>query len=370
MIKYLFILSFVFLAISPSFTQSASLAESVEYDPVNNRFISGNDAVSMIQQDPIGNLSYFGQGLASNLGIEVMGNYIFCIVATMQNAPINTINVYDLTTETFVSTHVINNAILLNGMASDGVSKIWVTDFQGSAIYEVDFSDILNPVSAQIAGSSEISNQPNGITYDESQNRLVFVSWNDQDIRQLDLSDNTVSIASEGTGTSNMDGIDLDQNNNFYVSSWTPVTRITKYSNDFSSSEVLNIPGITNVADLCVAKEINIIALPSFQHNVILWDLGDLTSTASDLFIDNIAINTFPNPSKGMFNLDIKDENWNTMDCQILDPLGRLIKKMNFEYSGKDNFQIDISHLENGSYYLNVILDQKRSTTRLVHIAK
>jgi len=360
---------FVFLSfMSFTVSQTQSLSESVEYDFNNNRFLSGNDAVSMIQQDTSGNLSYFGQGLMSNLGIEIMGNYVFCIVAVNQTDPINNINVYDLTEETFVTSFTIDNAQVLNGMASDGVSRIWVTDFVDRSIYEIDFSDLMAPVSQQILSNSEITNQLNGITYDETQNRLVFVSWNDDIIRQIDLNDNSISIVLENTGITNMDGIDTDSNKNFYVSSWTPTSRITRFSNDFSSSEVLPIPGVLNPADICVAKEINILAIPSFQHNVILWPLEDISTSTSDLLNNKeIQIKTFPNPSSGTFNVELEVD-WKQVNCQMYDPIGRLIWKGNFENTGNDQFQIVVANLQNGAYFLDLNIDQKISITKLVQI--
>ena len=350
-----------------AFSQTQSIAESVEYDPINNRFISGNDATSMIQQDTMGNLSYFGQGLSSNLGMEIIGNYIFCVVATDQFQPVRDIMVYDLTTETFVSSITIDNALLLNGMASDGVSKIWVTDLQGQSIYEVDFSDIMAPTSSQIAGGGGFSSFPNGITYDASQNRLVFVDWFASTIWQLDLNDNSVSVAFANTGTMNMDGIDIDGNNNFYVSSATPDSRVTKYANDFSTSEILDIPGLSNPADLCVAKEINMLAIPSFQHNVILWRLEDeMTTSTSDIHnTSEVQISTYPNPSEGIFSIEIKNENWKVVQCEILDAVGHLIKSTRIENNGMNQFQIDLSQYQTGTYYMDLTIDQSRLVSKL-----
>lgn len=354
-----------------SFAQTSSLSESVEYDPLGNRFLSGNDATSIIQQDTMGNLSYFGQGLPSNFGMEIIGNNLFCIVATSQTAPVQIINVYDLSTETFVTSYTISNAIFLNGMTSDGISKIWLTDFQGASIYEVDFSDLQQPSEQMIVSNTNIPNSPNGITYDQSQNRLVFVSWTDDVIRQVDLSDNSVSIALANSGISNMDGIDMDANNNFYVSSWSPDSRITMYTNDFSSSEILNIPGLSNPADLCVAKEINMLAIPSFQNDVILWRLEPIVTSTNDYELSaEISISLFPNPSNGVFQINFPSELKGEVKLQIVDLSGRTILNVKKSKLNLKPLQVDLSNEAAGTYWINFQFENNKSIYKQIQIKK
>ena len=51
---------FLILLVSSNYTQDGSLSESVEYDPIGNRFFSGNDATSIIEIETTATLSYFG----------------------------------------------------------------------------------------------------------------------------------------------------------------------------------------------------------------------------------------------------------------------------------------------------------------------
>jgi len=341
------------------------MAESVEYDAVGNRFLAGSDMTSIVEIDTLGNFSYFGEGLTSNLGMEIMQGHLFSIVGQ------DMINVYDLETELLISSVTITGAQFLNGMASNGISKLWVTDFVGRAIYELDFSNLSEATYTALAGMAEIPNLPNGIIYDEANNRLVFVSWNDGVIRQLDLEDNSVNVVIEDLEISNMDGIDMDSQNNYYVASWSPESRITKFSSDFSESEILDIPGISNPADICIANEINLLAIPSFQHDVIFWPLEETTTGNTNIEQSNSNnIDIFPNPSNGKFFVQITNQQWTQVGCQLIDARGVSLNKWTFQHNQMNGLELDLSAYPDGLYTLSISIDGGVKETRNVILAK
>ncbi|MFT7587926.1 MAG: hypothetical protein ACI959_000131 [Limisphaerales bacterium] len=363
---FLLLLTFSFTA----FAQVNSQVESVEYDPIGNRFIMGDDGVGMIQSDTSGILSYFGSGLKSSFGIEIMGNYAFCIVAASSTGPVQIVRAYDLTTETEVSSVTIPGTLFLNGMASDGVSTIWVTDFQGRTIHELDFTDVLAPTYTEVVSSTDISNMPNGITHDASQNRLVFVSWDDNKIRQVSLTDYSVSVVLDGTTFNTMDGIDMDIENNFYISSWSPTNRITKFSNDFSVSEIIPVPGMLNPADICIAKEINILAVPSFSHDVIYWALeAPITSAIENIQTEKPISNAFPNPSSNKFHFNITQENWNAANCKINSLEGKTLEQFDINNNG-GTISLDLASYSSGIYIIEFLIDGKYTFSEKIQLAK
>ena len=77
------------------------------------------------------------------------------------------------------------------------------------------------------------------------------------------------------SGLGNLDGIDMDGAGQFYVSSWSPA-RITRYSNDFSSSETVvqgAASGLSSPADISYAIETDTLGVansgndaPSFHY--------------------------------------------------------------------------------------------------------
>ncbi|MCB9187373.1 MAG: T9SS type A sorting domain-containing protein [Flavobacteriales bacterium] len=237
--------------------QSLSGVESVEYDPINNRYLASSDGSSIVAIAPNGGLSYFGSGTAADYGMEVMNGTLFAITGT-------SIKGYDLNSETEVMSMTISGAQFLNGMGSNGTDKLWVSDFNGYSIYEIDVTNLSSPSYNMVADQTDIgtTNKPNGIVYDGDNNRILIVGWgSNAPIKAMDLTSYNVTDVVSNTGVGNIDGIDKDGDGNWFISSWSPA-RITKYNNDFSISEVITVPGISSPADICYAPETDTLAIP------------------------------------------------------------------------------------------------------------
>lgn len=269
--KQLFTLLFSTITVLSGLGQSLSGVESVEYDPINNRYLASSDNSSIVAIAPNGGLSYFGSGTVASYGMEVMNGTLFAIDGT-------TIKGYDLNTETEVMSLTIGGALFLNGMGSNGVDKLWVSDFNGYDIYEIDVTSFAFPSFVKVADETDLgtTNKPNGIVYDGTNNRILFVNWgSNAPIKAMDLTNYNVTTVVANTGVGNIDGIDNDADGNWYIASWSPA-RITKYTNDFSSSEVITVPGISNPADICYSTETDTLAIPG--GNQVLF-VGFETST-------------------------------------------------------------------------------------------
>ncbi|MCB0755362.1 MAG: T9SS type A sorting domain-containing protein [Flavobacteriales bacterium] len=231
--------------------QSLSGVESVEYDPINNRYLTSDDNTSIVAIAPNGALSYFGSGTDASHGMEVIGDKLYTIAGS-------TINCYDLNTESLVWSQSISGAAFLNGMASNGVDSIWFTDFSNKDILVMDVNNHQN-YSTLV---NSMNKTPNGIVYDGANNRCLFVTWgNPASIKAMDLTSNAVTDVVLNAGVGNIDGIDNDSDGNWFISSWSPA-RITKFSNDFGTSEVITVPGISSPADICYAVETDTLAIP------------------------------------------------------------------------------------------------------------
>ena len=239
-------------------SQSLSNVESVEYDPVNDRYLASSDGTSIVSIAPNGALSYFGSGLTADYGMEIAGNTLFAISGTR-------IKGYDLTTATEVMNLNIVGAQFLNGLATNGTDRLWASDFNGYDIYEVDITSLSSPSFSMVADQTDLGNthRPNGIVHDAANNRIVFVNWDSSaPIKAMDLTSYTVTTLVPNTELTSIDGIDRDGQGNWYVASWSPAARITRYTNDFSSSEIITVPGISSPADICYANETDTLAIP------------------------------------------------------------------------------------------------------------
>lgn len=288
----------IFILLAFPFCTSAQnfAGESVEYDPAQNRFFSSANGGSIVQRAQDGTVSFFGSGLQASYGMEVMNNTLFAIEGS-------NVYGYDLDTETQVMQISISGASFLNGMASDGENRLWVTDFSAKRIHEIDVSDYDNPTSTVVV--SNTVSTPNGIVYDDEENRLIFVNWGtNAPIKQVDLSNSIVTTIAT-TNLGNIDGIDNDSYGNFYLSSWSP-NRITRYDAAFNVSEVISAPGISSPADICYAQAIDTLAIPNGNGTVTF--VGFSTTTEVESFANELDFKVFPNPlssnSEVVFHLE------------------------------------------------------------------
>jgi len=91
----------------------------------------------------------------------------------------------------------------------------------------------------------------------------------------IDLTTEEQTTVVANTGLGNLDGVDMDGDGRFYVSSWSPA-RITRYSNDFATSEFVvqgYVEGLSNPADISYSIETDTLGvansgngIPSFHY--------------------------------------------------------------------------------------------------------
>ena len=295
--------------------QQMTSIESVEFDPINHRFLVSNGS-NVIVVDGDGNeVEYFGNDPEADYGMEVMGNALYAIVATGVKA-------YDLTSGMEVSSITISGASFLNGMASDGDHRVWVTDFSAKKIYEIDFTDLANPAYVEIVTNTVTT--PNGICYDETNNRLVFANWGSSaKIKAVALDTYDVTTLVDNTGVGNIDGIDNDNYGNFFICSWTP-NQIKKYNADFSLSEVITVSGLSSPADLCYAEEIDTLAIPCSGNQTVKF-VGFTVDNVEVTDANPFAFNCYPNPvsEKSVLYFTLLEGGLTTID--VVDSQGKLV---------------------------------------------
>ncbi|MEZ4799398.1 MAG: SMP-30/gluconolactonase/LRE family protein [Flavobacteriales bacterium] len=297
-----------------SVAQNLSVVESVEYDEVSGRFLASNSS-SIIEVDGNGDeVAYFGSATAG-YGMEVMNGVLFAIST-------NRIKGYNLGDASTLMDLQIPGVSFLNGMASDGVSRLWVTDFSLKKIYEIDVTDLNNPVYSTVVNNTVST--PNGIVYDGDNNRLVFVNWGmSASIKQVDLSDYSVSVVTTTT-LGNCDGIDKDNNGNYFVSSWSP-NRITKFSSEFSVSEIITAPGISSPADICYATTIDTLAIPNSGNSTITFVGFNNITNMEEPNERSFGFTVSPNPvsNSSVLNLQLEKSGNGTIEFYSLD--GKLV---------------------------------------------
>jgi hypothetical protein len=338
---------FCVFALTASLSQAQSLTaiEGVEYDPTNQIFLvgNGNNVVRMHSDAvPQGTLG----AAKSNYGMEVMNGVLFSIVGSA-------IRGYDVTTGAQVMTHTLSGASFLNGMASNGVDKLWVSDFSAKKIYELNVADLAAPTSSIVVANT--TSTPNGLTYDASNNRLVMVSWGaNASIKAIDLATYTLSVITT-TNLGNCDGVDHDSYGNYYVSSWSP-NAITKFSNDFTTTSTVTVTGgVSSAADICYAEEIDTLAIPCTGNNVVKF-VGFNPSFVVEGNTSEFQAYGYPTEVKDMYTVGFDLPQAVDVNIRLFDVNGRLVNEVIHQTFPQGNHQVVLTELpaDSGIYFVQV----------------
>ena len=84
----------------------------------------------------------------------------------------------------------------------------------------------------------------------------------------------------------------------------------------------------------------------------------------SDIAIDDVAV--YPNPSSGIFNVEINSLNSSDVEITVYDLLGRAVFERNFDNSFNFNEVIDLSNAKSGVYMMTVTIGKQKITKRIV----
>lgn len=248
--------------------QTPNSIEAVEHDPDGNRWFVSNGSSLLVTEDQGESWAFFGEAVASH-GMEVMNGVLYAIGS-------NVIRAYDLESADMLGSLTIPGTGFLNGMGNNGAGLLVVSDFQGNKLYTVNAENPVDMSHSQLTGNLGAS--PNGVVIDTDNNRAIVVCWgNNADILAVDLESGDVSTLVDGTGLANLDGIDNDGNDQYYVSSWSP-TRITRFNADFSESEtvVTGAAGLSSPADISYAVGLDTLGVAnSGTDNVTFHGFGD-----------------------------------------------------------------------------------------------
>ena len=258
---------FIYILIIPLFTlcQSYNGPESIEYDSVSDRyFISNSNNGQILALDNAGNLTVFvdelnvgPHGLEFGWSSGLNRNLYACSGGRL----------YGFDNE---GNQILNynlNGSFLNGITSiqdteqlSLSSDLLITDFSSKKLYRYD---ILEEMHYEICSFPK---NPNGVYYDQQNNRTLVVAWGyNAPIYEIDLDNGTYSTIIN-TGLNNLDGITMDECGNFYVTSWSS-NALHKYNSNFSQTEII-ASGLSNPADICYNAG-NIIGVPNSGNNTV-----------------------------------------------------------------------------------------------------
>lgn len=247
--------------------QSLSGPESIEYHArLNRTLISNTSNGTIVARAANGALSVFSSGPSSPYGIELLAGTLFVLDS-------GHVKGYDIDTAAAVMDLTIAGAGFLNGITSNGVDTLYVTDFSLKTIRPINVSNLAAPVAG--AAVSTGSATPNGVVYDRAGNRLIIATWgSNAKILGLDLTPGATPAALINTALSNIDGITLDCHGAIIVAAWSGCStggclrRFAPPFNLASSAQVI-VDGLSNPADIDYDWVSATIAVPQSGNDTV-----------------------------------------------------------------------------------------------------
>jgi sugar lactone lactonase YvrE len=311
------------LIATPALAQTPSDIEAVEYDPNGSQWFVSCGSSTMLSTSDLGDTwEYFGTAHATH-GMEVMGEVLFVI----DN---DSIRAYDLNTAEQLGTTSVIGAGFLNGMGNDGNGMLIISDFSTGRILKVDATDPADMIVSTLVGNTGTT--PNGVVVDVANGRAVIVNWGgNADILAVDLDSGAVTTIVNGTGLGNCDGIDMDSDGRYYVSSWLP-NRITRFSNDFTQTEAVVNSGLNHPADISFDETNHILGVANSGSNQVTFHqfeaetngigIADINMNSEvELIGNNLAFEVF---QPGNYNISAFTLSGKLLDSMAIDiPAGK-----------------------------------------------
>ena len=319
----IFCISFIFS--TQLSAQSYNGPESVDYHPnTNTYFISNSSAGEILTLNSDGILSIFASNMSGPHGLEVVGDTLFACSGSNLRA-------FDINTGDEVINHPIG-AQFLNGITHRG-KDVFLTDFLAKKIYRY------NIISGNHNLYTTVSRTPNGILYDDINDRLMVVCWgNNAPIYEIDCS-KTIVVDTFNTKLGDIDGIGMNDCGEFFISAWS-TNSIHKFSSDFSFNENIQ-SGMYSPADVYYNRSNDILAVPNFSSNTV--DFIQLEN-CNPLSVSENKLNhlqVYPNPTKSGNSLTFTEKIYSAV---WINQIGQIVS----EHSLKGTYNIVVPFLKTG----------------------
>ncbi|CAN5471938.1 hypothetical protein BH11BAC1_BH11BAC1_15660 [soil metagenome] len=342
--------TFLFLLqvmLSPTFAQSFSGPESVEFDPINNRYIVSNTTSGNLQSVVPGSLpTLFTANVSSPYGLVVVDSTIY----VNDNGKVLGFNLV-----TGLQTFTSNvNGTFLNGICADTSGHIYTTDFNAKKIYKVNIAD----ASSSVYVSATVKT-PNGILFDAANNRLIYCTWGSGvQIKAVSLVDSSQTIL-KTTTLSNDDGIAMDGQGRIYISIWGTQSAYMLDS-AFVNAPVQVITGLSSPADICYNINNDTLGVPNSGNNTVkFYNMAYILSlpkqAATTEFLKTSA------DEEGV-HLDWELKNVSSASLQIFSLTGAMISCEDVMPAG--THVIQKGKLKSGIYFARVMAGEKERTEK------
>lgn len=347
-----FLLSTLLFAVAfPAFAQFNS-PESVEYDASANRYIVSNtDNGELLSFVPGQAPTLFTADVNSPHGLAEYNGVIYVCDGSW---------VKGFTLSDGQPAFSLNlGATFLNGICSDGIGNLFVTDFSGKKIYRVR-------ISSQTFGLvANTVNTPNGILFDEAHARLIYCTWGaSAKLMEMDTVNFTMTPKIT-TGLSNLDGVVQDGCGNFFVSCWG-TDKIYKIDSLFGTPTIVFSAGVSDPADLYFNLLNDTLAVPNTSANTITFYPADfcIEDTVSHASITQestflLDVVSLPGELRLLWKVPATDNGH--MNVEVLDVTGHLLQNVRLSGTSlaENTYAVPTQNWAAGIYLVRVSVGER-----------
>lgn len=246
-----------------AFSQSYNSPESMIYDEANDRYfvsnVNGNTIFSLSTNGELSN--YVTEGLNGPKALLICGDTLLSMNHT-------SVQGFLLSDTSKVMQIDVSESQFMNGAALDNKGNLFVTDMQKHCVYRINLKKGTYNIF------TDGLNSPNGLHFDEANNRLLVVSWgSNAKIQAINLNDSVLSDVVT-TKMSDLDGICSDNCGNIYVSSWGK-NAVFVYEPTFTKAPTKIAESLSGPADISIREDNQTLLVPKFNANAVeIIDLG------------------------------------------------------------------------------------------------
>lgn len=104
----------------------------------------------------------------------------------------------------------------------------------------------------------------------------------------------------------------------------------------------------------------------SYEDDMYLDDINIMNTT--DVPFTSLAnnVNLFPNPSTGMFNLNVALQSQENLTINVTNMLGQTVQTVSEGYTYGGSYQLDLNNQPNGVYFVEVVAGEQKTVERIV----
>ena len=305
--------------------------ESVTFDEVSNNYYISNygfgniviiDSAYTVHDTLAENLSYC-------LGIHLVDNILYASCD-------RNLKGFDISTKEMVFNKNLTNTNWLDGITSDNSGNIYVVN-SGGSIIKVNPAD-----SSHITFATGFPSSCQDIDFDESNNRLLVVSWSvNSSIHIVDLI--TAEVESiPNTNIGRYDGITIDSGGNVYVSSHAGGDFVYRFESTFIEPPYEIASDFDVPAGLYYNISDDILVVPNFGDDRIdFMPIQNVPADQNIIKTDKVGLlNNYPNPFNPITTITFSIANTMNTEIIIYNIKGKKVRVL-----VNDKFDAGIHHL-------------------------